>query len=106
MPEVNRMTVLERIVQLREERGWSEYRLSEESGITQSTISTWFRKNVTPTVGSIENICKACNITLSQFFNFDNEPVTLTDTQKELLENWSRLTTQQQHIFLELLKSL
>lgn len=100
------MTVLERIVQLREERGWSEYRLSEESGITQSTISTWFRKNVTPTVSSIESICKACNITLSQFFNFDNEPVTLTDTQKELLENWSRLTTEQQRIFLELLKSL
>lgn len=100
------MTVLERIVQLREERGWSEYRLSEESGITQSTISTWFRKNVTPTVNSIESICKACNITLSQFFNFDNEPVTLTDTQKELLENWSRLTAEQQRIFLELLKSL
>lgn len=100
------MTVLERIVQLREERGWSEYRLSEESGITQSTISTWFRKNVTPTVSSIESICKACNITLSQFFNFDNEPVTLTDTQKELLENWSRLTAEQQRIFLELLKSL
>ena len=100
------MTVLERIVQLREERGWSEYRLSEESGITQSTISTWFRKNVTPTVSSIESICKACNITLSQFFNFDNEPVTLTDTQKELLENWSRLTTEQQRIFLKLLKSL
>ena len=100
------MTVLERIVQLREERGWSEYRLSEESGITQSTISTWFRKNVTPTVSSIESICKACNITLSQFFNFDNEPVTLTVTQKELLENWSRLTAEQQRIFLELLKSL
>ena len=100
------MTVLERIVQLREERGWSEYRLSEESGITQSTISTWFRKNVTPTVNSIESICKACNITLSQFFNFYNEPVTLTDTQKELLENWSRLTAEQQRIFLELLKSL
>ena len=100
------MTVLERIVQLREERGWSEYRLSEESGITQSTISTWFRKNVTPTVNSIESICKACNITLSQFFNFDNEPVTLTVTQKELLENWSRLTAEQQRIFLELLKSL
>lgn len=100
------MTVLERIVQLREERGWSEYRLSEESGITQSTISTWFRKNVTPTVSSIESICKACNITLSQFFNFENEPVTLTDTQKELLENWSRLTAEQQRIFLELLKSL
>ena len=100
------MTVLDRIVQLRLERGWSEYRLSEESGIAQSTISSWFRKNITPTISSIENICKAYNITLSQFFDFNDEAVTLTDSQKELLSNWSRLTEKQQEIFLELLKAL
>ena len=33
------MTVLERILQLKDERNWSEYRLSEESGIAQTTIS-------------------------------------------------------------------
>ncbi|MGN1444548.1 MAG: helix-turn-helix domain-containing protein [Acutalibacteraceae bacterium] len=100
------MTVLDRIVQLRLERGWSEYRLSEESGIAQSTISSWFRKNITPTISSIESICKAYNITLSQFFDFNDEAVTLTDSQKELLSNWSRLTEKQQKIFLELLKAL
>lgn len=100
------MTILERILQLREERGWSEYRLSEEAGIAQSTISSWFRKNVNPTKTSLEKICKAFNITMSQFFAFDNEPVVLTDKQRQVLENWNKLNPKQQDIILELLISM
>lgn len=100
------MTVLERIYQLRVEREWSEYRLSEESGIAQTTISSWFRKDICPSVPSLEKICKAYNITLAQFFNWDNEPVTLTDRQYELLNNWNKLTENQQNIVLDLLKSM
>lgn len=100
------MTILERILQLRDERGWSEYRLSEEAGIAQSTISSWFRKNVNPTKTSLEKICKAFNITMSQFFAFDNEPVVLTDKQRQVLENWNKLNPKQQDIILELLISM
>lgn len=100
------MTILERILRLREERGWSEYRLSEEAGIAQSTISSWFRKNVNPSKSSLEKICKAFNITMSQFFAFDNEPVVLTDKQRQVLENWSKLNPKQQDIILELLLSM
>lgn len=100
------MTVLERIYQLRLERGWSEYRLSEESGIAQTTISSWFRKNIIPTVPSLEKICNAYNITLSQFFNWDNEPTVLTDRQSELLDNWNKLSKEQQDIIINLLKSM
>lgn len=100
------MTILERILQLRKERGWTEYRLSEEAGIAQSTISSWFRKNVNPTKTSLEKICKAFNITMSQFFAFDNEPVVLTDKQRQVLENWNKLNPKQQDIILELLISM
>lgn len=100
------MTVLERIIQLRLERGWSEYKLSEESGIAQTTISSWFRKNIYPSIPSLEKICKAYNITLSQFFNWDNEPISLSEKQFELLNNWNKLTTKQQDLILELLKTM
>ena len=36
------MNVLDRIVELRTAKGWSEYQLAEESGMTQSTISSWY----------------------------------------------------------------
>ena len=39
------MDILKRIVDLRKERNWTEYQLAEQSGLTQSTISSWYRKN-------------------------------------------------------------
>lgn len=98
------MTVLERILQLRNERNWSEYRLAEESGIAQTTISSWFKKDVYPSIPSLEKICKAYGISLAQFFNYDNEPVTLTQEQFELLESYNRLNREQQKAVCELLR--
>ncbi len=100
------MTVLDRILELRMERGWSEYKLSEESGIAQTTISSWFRKNICPSVPSLEKICSAYNISMSQFFNWNNEPVILNDRQFELITNYNRLKKDQQEIVLKLLKSM
>lgn len=42
--------ILGRIEQERLARGWSEYALAENSGLTQSTISTWRRRNLQPNV--------------------------------------------------------
>lgn len=100
------MTVLERILQLRNERDWTEYRLSVESGIAQTTISSWFRKNINPSITSLERICEAFHMPLSQFFAFDNESVTLTDEQKQLLNHWNRLNEKQREIILELLQNM
>ena len=100
------MNVLERILQLRQERSWSEYKLSEESGIAQTTISSWFRKNIYPSIPSLEKICKAYNISLAQFFNFDNEAVSLNEDQITLLNNWNRLTEEQKQAVLNLIKTM
>ena len=60
--------ILTTITKYREDRGWTEYQLAERSGLPQSTISSWYRKNMMPTVPSLEKICNAFGITLSQFF--------------------------------------
>lgn len=100
------MDVLQRIFELRSERGWTEYRLSVESGIPQSTISSWYKKNILPSLPSLERICAAYNINLSQFFSDESDAVMLTPEQKELLENWNRLDEQQQNNILNLIKSI
>lgn len=100
------MDVLKRILDLRMERGWSEYRLSVESEIPQTTISSWFRKQICPTVPSIEKICNAYNITLSQFFSNSENTVTLTEQQVFLLEHFSKLTENQQKALLDFLSTL
>ena len=88
--------ILKCILRYRNERGWSEYELAERSGLPQSTISTWYRKNIIPTVPSLEKICAAFGITMSQLFAEDGNPVVLTDSQRQLLERWSILSEGQQ----------
>ena len=88
--------ILATITKYRQDRGWTEYQLAERSGLPQSTISSWYRKNMIPTVPSLEKICIAFGITLSQLFAEEENTVSLTDSQKKLLESWSRLTDEQQ----------
>ena len=93
--------ILAAITKYREERGWSEYQLSERAGLPQSTISSWYRKNMVPTVTSLEKICVAFGITLSQLFAEGECAVSLTPSQRTLLERWSRLNEDQQNaVFL------
>ena len=96
--------ILKEITRLRLERNWSEYELAKYSGLTQSTISTWYRKNQTPTIQTLDKICKGFGITLSQFFAEGDDAVSLTSEQKEMLDNWSCLNDNQKQIIFDLLK--
>lgn len=88
--------ILTLIAQYRTERNWTEYELAERSGLPQSTISSWYRKNMMPSIPSLQKICGAFGITLSQLFAVGDEPVALTSAQKQLLERWARLSEEQQ----------
>lgn len=100
------MDILKRIYELRVDRGWSEYQLAEASEISQSTISSWYRKDMLPSIGSLEKICKGLGITMSQFFDDSNESGSLTDDQRRLLHGWERLTPGQRESLLVFLESL
>ncbi|MBQ2617950.1 MAG: helix-turn-helix transcriptional regulator [Oscillospiraceae bacterium] len=77
--------------QLLHDRGWTEYRLSKECGLAQSTIGNIFRRNVSPSMDTLETICKGFGFTLSQFFAED-EVVELTPETKEVFTNLVSLT--------------
>ena len=101
------MNVLEKITKYRLERNWTEYQLAEKSGLPQSTISSWYRKNQIPTIPSLEKICDAFNITLAQFFSDENlEIIQVTKIQSDLIHEWNKLEENQQLAVLELLKTM
>ncbi len=101
------MDVLDKITKLRLERNWSEYQLAEKSGLTQSTISSWYRKNLIPTIPSLIKICEAFGITLSQFFlDTDEASIQITEQQHRLLYYASKLDTEQYNALIEFLKTL
>lgn len=67
------MDVLRKINKIRIERNWSVYRLSIESGISQSTLTNMFNRETLPSITTLECICSAFGISLSDFFLEEDE---------------------------------
>ena len=100
------MDVLEKLLTLLNERGWSEYRLAQKAGLNESTISNIYRRNTVPTIATLKAVCDAFGITLSQFFaDDDSDMVEVTPELKELLDAWNPLTPEQRAVILQVAKS-
>ena len=76
---------------------------TERQEVGQSISSSWYRKGMMPTIPSLEKICTAFGITLSQLFASDDDAVLLTPAQKRLLERWSCLDEGQQAAIFQLI---
>ena len=101
------MNVLDRIVELRLERGWTEYQLSQHSGITQSTFSAWYRKNTLPPALFSLHPSASFNISMSEIFmEEDTTSVHLNETRFRLLRYAERLNGTQLSSMLKFLESL
>ena len=105
--EKPKFDVLGKIERERLDRNWTEYTLAKNSGIAQSTISTWYRRQLQPSVASIEKICTGFGITLSEFFENGEDPErpAMTEEQKDLYKGWARLNPSQKRALLDLLRT-
>ena len=83
-----------RIRKLCEARSWTVYRLAKESGITYSTLSTMLNQDNVPTLPTLEKLCAGFGITLGQFFEDEDRPVT--PEQLCHLQRWIRLSPEEQ----------
>ena len=92
-----------RIRQLMQERGWTEYRLAKESGLSQSTIANLFSRNTVPSISTLESICNGLGITLGQFFS-DGNLVELSAEQKEFFDLWASLTVDEKDLVERIVK--
>ena len=99
------MDVLARLKQLLDERGWTEYRLSVQCGLAQSTIGNIYRRNTTPSLATLETICKGLGISMAQFFA-ENDLVEVTPEVKRLFDIWATLTSEQREAAFQVLKSM
>lgn len=98
------MDVHERLRTFLNDKGWSEYRLAKESGLSESTIANIFRRNSHPSIPTLEAICDGFGITLSQFFS-DNEMVELSPELRALFDGWTTLTAEQKTAVMQMIKA-
>ena len=74
--------IADKITSLCEKRDISKYRLSQLSGISQSSLGRIMAQENLPSLITLEKICTALGVTLSQFFQECNSE-NLTEKQKE-----------------------
>ncbi len=97
------MNVIERIKQLKNDRGWTDYRLAMEAMIPQSTLASIYERNTPPKLDILDCLCHAFGITLAQFFQEDEATEIVTEDERRLLECFRKLPKEKRQALLRLL---
>ena len=98
------MNVIDRINELRIQRGWSVYTLALEAQLTQSTLASMLQRNTPPKIETLQSICDAFGITMAQFFLDDEQVEILSTKERELLTAYRRLSGKKQQLLLDILR--
>lgn len=89
--------ISQRITQLCKKRGWSYYRLAKECGFEQSTLFPILHERNMPNLYTLNDICKAFDITLSDFFRcelFESDNIPTDD----FFILWSQLSLSEREL--------
>ena len=101
------MDVLDRIDELRKERGWSINNLAMEAMITQSTLNNLYARHSEPKLSTLRTICQAFGITLAEFFSEDDgDKQHGGEDKEELIRRINALSDEQSKALIVLLRSI
>ena len=93
------MNIGDRIRILREKSGNSQNSLAEKAGVSQTHLRRVELGQADITVGHLQLICDALEISVKDFFNFNDEA-------EELSVAMANLTPKQKRLLIEFLKSI
>ena len=94
-----------KIDRLRKDKGWSQYYLSAQAGVSHNTLYGWRTRQTMPTFDVLEALCDALQISLVQLFS-NGEHEELPEDNKRLLEYWSTLNRKQKQLVMDLITTL
>lgn len=97
---------IERIKDLCKERNYSYYELAKRSNIAYSTLNSMILKNNSPTLPTLNKLCKGFGISILQFFQLEPKSDALLPKQSECLNLFSILTPEDQDLALTYMKGL
>ncbi|MBO4305680.1 MAG: helix-turn-helix domain-containing protein [Clostridia bacterium] len=98
------MDIRERLLELQRQRGWSDYKIAKEAGLSPNTVSNIYRRGNTPSLVTLEALCKAFGISTAQFFS-EGDMLEVTPELKELFEKWMALTPEQKEAIWNIIKT-
>lgn len=93
------MDISKRLIALREQCGYTQNGLAERAGVSQSHLRRVERGEADITVGLLQLLCDAMNVSLKEFF-------ADTADADEIATAFSNLSPKQKKLLLEFMKSL
>ena len=99
--------IIARIADLADSKGWTLHRLCNESYISYSDMNKLLRGNKMISLNNLQRICKAFDITLSQFFSFNQLlPDMVKVSDWNMFERYTKLDDKYKHLVLEVIDVL
>ena len=93
------MDISKRLCELRKQCGYTQNGLAERAGVSQTHLRRVERGEADITVGHLQLLCDAMNVSLKEFFSVE-------EADDELSAALSKLSPKQQKLLLAFLESL
>ena len=98
------MDVLERLRELQQTHGWSDYRIAREAGLSPNTVSNIYCRGNMPSLFTLQELSKAFGLTMSEFFA-EGKTVEVKPEHQTLICEWETLTEDQKATVLHVIRS-
>lgn len=101
--------VLDRIQYLLDFNHWSLYKLAKESGLPYSSLNNIFNRKTLPTIPTLEKICAGFGISMSDFFDYHQNPLktpTLADGEQDIINAYRTLSHKDKELLSAYLRGL
>lgn len=98
--------IFEKVDSLRKAKGWSLYELAIKAGVSPTTIYNWRDRCSSPTLSLLDAVCAAFEITVIDFLLNEDELMSLTEEQKEVMKLWNTLSSEKKKSIINLMKNM
>ena len=98
--------LLQKIEELMAQRGFTRYRLSQLSGIKQSTLTTMFNKRSTISIENLVKISQAFGMKCSEFLSLVEEDPKKNTAKDFPICEWEALNKDRKHVVVLMMRLL
>ncbi|MGN0767764.1 MAG: helix-turn-helix domain-containing protein [Christensenellales bacterium] len=97
------MKIVSKIDKIRKEKGWSVNKLATEAMLTQSTVANMFSSGSDPKIATLNSICEAFGMTMSEFF-YEGSDNGINPRDLTMLMEYNKLGEEEKKVIADLIR--
>lgn len=101
--------IIDRINELLEYKHWTLYKLAQEADISTSSLNNIYNRKSFPSLPTLSKICSGFEISLSEFFNFEENPLRHPDydeSEERIINKYRSISNRKKEVLVAYLDGL